>query len=101
MKKISSKDWLIVAAVAALIVFLSMGAGKGKGKNVPVDERHTPLYEAIKSGRTQAETEMVCATCHGPSSLPLPKNHPPKEQCLICHVLGDYSYQETDRGAQK
>jgi len=45
------------------------------------------LYEAIKSGRTQAETELVCATYHDPGSLPLPKNHPPKEQCLICHVL--------------
>lgn len=87
MKRISGRDWLIAGAAVALIGFLSMGAGKGKGKNLPVDDRHKPLYEAIKSGRTQAETELICATCHGPTSLPLPENHPPKEQCLICHVL--------------
>lgn len=87
MKKISSRDWVVVAAVAALIVFLSMGAGKGRGKSIPLDDRHSPLVQAMKGGRTQAETELVCATCHGKSSLPLPKDHPPKEQCLICHLL--------------
>lgn len=87
MKRISARDWLVIAAVGALIVFLSMGAGKGKGKNIPLDDRHNHLYDAIRSGRTQAETELICATCHGKSSIPLPKNHPPKEQCLICHLL--------------
>ena len=87
MKIISSRDWVVVTAVAALIVFLSMGAGKGRGKSIPLDDRHSPLVLAIKGGRSQAETELVCATCHGKSSLPLPKNHPPKEQCLFCHIL--------------
>lgn len=87
MKKISGRDWTVVAGVAVLILFLAMGAGKGKGKNVPLDDRHKPLSEAMKGGRTQTETQLICATCHGKSSLPLPKNHPPKEQCLICHLL--------------
>ena len=87
MKKFGSSDMLWVAAAAVLIGVLSFGAGKGKGKNIPVDDRHRPLYDAIRSGRSQAETELICATCHGQSSIPLPKNHPPKEQCLICHLL--------------
>lgn len=87
MMKISSKDWMVVAVVLILVALLSLGANKGKGKNIPRDDRHKPLYDATKSGRTQAETELICATCHGQSSIPLPKNHPPKEQCLICHLF--------------
>lgn len=85
--KLTGRDWLIVAIVAVLVGFLSLGAGKGKGKDVPQDERHKALYDAMKSGRTWAATELICATCHGQSSIPLPKNHPPKEQCLICHLF--------------
>lgn len=79
-------DIFAVAVVAVLVAVLTLG-GKGHGKAVPLDDRHRHLYQAIKEGRNQGETELVCATCHGPSSLPLPKNHPPKEQCLICHPL--------------
>jgi hypothetical protein len=89
MNKISGRDLLIIAAVAVLIGVLSLGTGKGKGKNVPFDDRHRPIYDSLKSGRTRAETELLCTTCHANSSLPLPKNHPPKEQCLICHLLVD------------
>ena len=85
--KITVRDWLIAACLLVLIAFLSAGTGRGKGKGVPHDGRHQPLYAAIKDGRSQAETEIVCTTCHGVSSLPLPRNHPPKEQCLICHPL--------------
>jgi len=87
LKNLTRRDWIVVAGVAVLFGVLSLGSGRGKGKNVPVDDRHRPLYDALKSGRTQTETELVCATCHGSSSIPLPKNHPPKEQCLICHLL--------------
>lgn len=85
--KLGGMDWLMAAGVTVLIGFLALGAGKGKGKNVPLDDRHKPLSDAMKAGRAQAATELVCATCHGRSSIPLPKNHPPKEQCLICHVF--------------
>lgn len=87
MKKIGARDWFWIAAVAALVGFLSLGAGKGKGKNIPVNDRHRPLYDAIREGRSLSETELICATCHGRSSIPLPNGHPPKEQCLICHLL--------------
>ena len=85
--KLSGRDWLMVAVGVVLVAFLSVGVGKGKGKAVPRDERHTPVHLAVKGGQSQPQTEALCATCHGKSSLPLPKNHPPKEQCLICHPM--------------
>ena len=87
MKKINSRDLPWVAVAAVVIGVLALGSGKGKGQNIPTDDRHRPLYDAIRSGRSQPETELICATCHGQSSIPLPKGHPPKEQCLICHLL--------------
>jgi hypothetical protein len=87
MNKISRRDLFIIIALAVLVGVLSLGSGKGKGKNVPADDRHKSIYEGLKSGRSRADTELICTTCHGNSSLPLPKNHPPKEQCLICHLL--------------
>jgi hypothetical protein len=85
MKKLAKRDALCLAAVAVLVGVLSLGAGKGKGKDVPADERHLSVYDALKSGRNRSDTELMCGTCHSKSSIPLPKDHPPKEQCLICH----------------
>ena len=89
MKRVTIRDYLCIAAVGALLVFLALGAGKGKGKNVPLDERHRSCYEGLKNGRSRSDCELLCVTCHSNSSIPLPKNHPPKEQCLICHLLAD------------
>ncbi|HBG05247.1 MAG: cytochrome C [Geobacteraceae bacterium GWC2_58_44] len=89
MKKISGRDYLLLAAVAVLIGVLSLGSGRGKGKNIPLDDRHRTVYDAIKEGRSRAESELICATCHSKSSIPLPKEHPPKEECLICHLLAN------------
>jgi hypothetical protein len=87
MKRISGRDSLCILAVVVLIGFLALGAGRGKGKIVPADDRHRPIREALQGGRSRVDTELICATCHSKSSIPLPKNHPPKEQCLICHQL--------------
>jgi hypothetical protein len=89
MKKLTGRDALYLAVLALIIGVLSLGSFKGKGKDIPLDDRHRPMYDALKSGRTRAETELVCSTCHGKSSIPLPKEHPPKEQCLICHMMLD------------
>lgn len=86
MKRISGRDFLYLAAVAVLIGFLAFGAGRGKGKHVPADDRHRPIYDALQSGQSRTDTELICTTCHSRSSIPLPNNHPPKEQCLICHL---------------
>ena len=85
--KFSRRDYLAVAIVAVLLAVLALGTGKGKGKSIPLDDRHRPSYDALKGGKSRAEVELVCTTCHSKSSLPLPKGHPPKEQCLICHKL--------------
>ena len=87
MGKISRKDLLLISALSLLIAFLTMGVGRGQGKEVPLDDRHRSIYEGLKNGRSREACELLCATCHGQSSTPLPKNHPPKEQCLICHQV--------------
>ena len=83
--KLSRRDYFTGAGVALLIAVLAFGTGKGKGKDIPQDERHQASYDALKSGKDRTEVELICTTCHSKSSLPLPKGHPPKEQCLICH----------------
>jgi hypothetical protein len=85
--KLTRRDYLSLAGVILLVAVLVYGTGKGKGKSIPLDDRHRPSYDALKSGKNKAEVELICTTCHSKSSLPLPKDHPPKEQCLICHKL--------------
>jgi len=89
MKPARRRDGLILAAAAILIGVLAFGAAKGKGKNLPRDERHQPSYDALDGTRPRADVELLCLTCHSQSSVPLPKNHPPKEQCLLCHLPVD------------
>ena len=83
--KLCRRDYISIGAVVLLIAGLALGTGKGKGKSIPLDDRHRPSYDALRGGKSHAEVELVCTTCHSKSSLPFPKNHPPKEQCLICH----------------
>jgi len=85
--KLSRRDWFAILAVIVVIGVLALGTRKGKGKSVPLDDRHQASYDALKGGKNKAEVELVCTTCHSKSSLPFPKGHPPKEQCLICHGL--------------
>lgn len=83
--KIGRRDSIVIAAVVLLLGLLALGSGRGKGKSIPLDDRHRPSYAALEAGKNRAEVELVCTTCHNKSSLPLPEGHPPKEQCLICH----------------
>ena len=83
--KLSRRDSIVIGAIVLLLGVLAYGTGKGKGKNIPLDDRHRPSYDALAIGKSRAEVELVCTTCHSKSSLPLPEGHPPKEQCLICH----------------
>jgi len=85
--KVTKRDFLTIAAVAALLVVLIMSTTLEKAKRVPVDEKHRAFYEAMEKGRDRIEVERGCITCHNPHVIPLPKKHPPKEQCLICHKL--------------
>jgi hypothetical protein len=81
------RDYWTFAGIVLLLVVLALGTGKGKGRAIPLDERHGASLDAIKAGKKRSAVELICTTCHSKSSLPLPAQHPPKEQCLSCHEL--------------
>jgi hypothetical protein len=87
LTKITRRELLTILAVAVVFVLFILITTREKAKRVPLDGKHQAFYEAIKKGRDRIETERGCITCHNPETIPLPKNHPPKEQCLICHKL--------------
>jgi hypothetical protein len=85
--KVTKRNLLTIAAVVLVLVVLIMSTAREKGKQVPADDKHRVFYEAMEKGRDRIEAEKDCITCHNPHAIPLPKKHPPKEQCLICHKL--------------
>jgi hypothetical protein len=85
--KFAKRDWIFPAVIVALLGALFASSGRIKAKYVPDDERHGLFYDAMHKGGDRLAVEKGCATCHGIQSRPLPKAHPPKEQCLICHKL--------------
>ena len=85
--RITKRDLLAIAALVFLLAVLIVSTGREKAKMVPADDKHRPFYEAMEKGADRVETERKCTTCHNPRTNPLPKKHPPKEQCLICHKL--------------
>lgn len=85
--KIARRDWLFVAVIVAVICALYAGKSRLKSGSVPYDDKHARYYEDSSKGEDRKETEKSCTACHGIQNIPLPKGHPPKEQCLICHKL--------------
>ncbi len=85
--KVTKRDLLTIAAIAVVLVVLIMSTTREKAKPVPFDDKHRAFYEAMKKGQDRLEVEKGCITCHNSKVIPLPKKHPPKEQCLICHKL--------------
>jgi cytochrome c5 len=89
LMKVMKRDLLAIAAAAAVIVVLIMVTVREKAKPVPADDKHRAFYEAMEKGGDRVEVERACITCHNSQAIPLPKKHPPKEQCLICHKLNE------------
>ena len=85
--KVTRRDLLTIAAIAVVIVVLIMNTAHEKAKQIPTDDKHRPFCEAMEKGHDRIETEKGCIVCHNPQAVPLPRKHPPKEQCLICHKL--------------
>jgi hypothetical protein len=85
--KIASRDWILIAAIVAVLAFLFTGKSRSKAGGVPNNEKHKPFYEAMIKGQDRKDIEKGCVTCHGIQGIQLSKGHPPKEQCLICHKL--------------
>jgi hypothetical protein len=86
--KITKRDLLVIApVVVVLAVLIIASTGRRETKTVPADGKHRPFYEAMEQGADRVKVERDCITCHNPQANPLPRKHPPKEQCLICHRL--------------
>ena len=85
--RVTKRDLLAIAVIVVVIVVLIMSTTREKVKVVPFDDKHRVFYEVMKKGQDRIEVEKGCITCHNSQAIPLPKKHPPKEQCLICHKL--------------
>ena len=84
--KVTKQDWLFAAVIAIVLGILLLNTGKEKARRVPADDRHRPLLERLAKGAGREEVERECAACHNARNIALPENHPPKEQCLLCHA---------------
>ncbi len=84
--RVAKRDFFaIMAAVLLAAVLIIVSTSGEKAGMVPADDTHRPFNEAMKKSSDRIETEKGCTTCHNQQAHPLPKKHPPKEQCLICH----------------
>lgn len=87
LMRISGKDWLFLALMGAVLIIFILISGEEKTVKVPFDETHRPFYETMEKTGSKREAEKGCETCHNESSMPFPKNHPPKNRCLFCHKM--------------
>ncbi len=68
---------IVVAVMVVVGLFLLSSMGR-KPPLIPQNAAHRGIT-----------TQDGCAACHAPGgSFPLKANHPPKEQCLVCHRTG-------------
>jgi len=68
---------LIIAAAVIIVVLIFLSSTGKKAPFIPSDNIHSAM-----------PTQEVCVACHAPGKqAPLKANHPPKEQCLICHKV--------------
>ncbi len=86
--KLSGRDWAFVAIVVAVLLLLLTSTGREKAKDIPHDQKHRAILTRLASGGKRQDVEKVCVTCHNSGTIPLPRQHPPKEQCLLCHRSG-------------
>lgn len=70
--------WSFIIAVAVIIVVLFLVSSTGKkAPFISPDNIHRVIT-----------TQESCVACHAPrKQAPLKANHPPKEQCFICHKV--------------
>ena len=84
--RVKKFDFIFIAIAVIIIAVLMVNTGGQKPHRVPSDEKHRSLLEEVRKGTKREEVEKVCVSCHNSRIVPLSKNHPPKEQCLICHA---------------
>ena len=73
------KHVLIFLVLALVVVGLLTTISGNKSPRIPDDENHVVF-----------DVEKVCWECHGPDGVaPRSETHPPKDQCLKCHMVKD------------
>ena len=91
--RISKKDWMFIAIVAAVVGIFFAISGEEKTKRVPMDSQHAAAYQLMKQTGSKMEVDKTCPACHyEPGGIPFPAKHPvkPKDgpmRCLFCHKL--------------
>jgi len=79
-KKTIFYNILFVVFCTALFLFL-WNAPPETTKKLPQDKIHQRFQNMGKKA-----AEQFCEKCHNPKGeVPLPKKHPPKYRCLLCH----------------
>jgi mono/diheme cytochrome c family protein len=79
------RDITFAAIIGGLLLVLALNSLRTRPRATPDTPDHRPFAAALARGAQRGAVEKGCVACHGPASRPLPANHPPKEQCLICH----------------
>jgi hypothetical protein len=91
--RISKKDWIFIAIIAAVLATFFAISGEERTKRVPMDDKHKASYELFKKSGSKMEADEGCPACHfEPGGVPFPPKHPvkPKDgpmRCLFCHKL--------------
>jgi len=69
------KSLIFFGGILLMVGSLALLAGPRTKRYVPEDENHPrPLVVT------------TCRDCHAPGKMaPQPPDHPPKEQCMLCH----------------
>lgn len=83
---INKKDLIFIVALGVILIFLLFRSGSEKARPLPTDAEHSQFIEQMAAGKSRIDVEKGCLDCHNRQARPLPKGHPPKEQCLICHT---------------
>ena len=83
--KLKKRDLILIIVAIGILLFLFAAPPKST-KMLPHDAVHQKLYTLVQQ-KGEMAAEKKCETCHNPQGVALPKNHPPKFRCLLCHQL--------------
>lgn len=83
--QLSRRDWIFIAVIGAVLAILLVNGLREKPKKIPGDVTHRLFLRSLSKGVGREEVERRCLDCHNLQVRPLPRAHPPKEQCLLCH----------------
>lgn len=82
---LKSRDGIFLLLIGVIVTLLLVSNLNDKTPPFADNERHRPFIDALAQGKERITVEQGCVTCHNAEQRPLSAQHPPKEQCLICH----------------